>query len=234
MLSTLLSGNFTMQQIFANIFAVLMVVFLILPFHEWAHAITAYCLGDKSIKATGRLTINPLSHIDPIGALMLLLIGFGWAKPVPINPNYFKHPKLGMAITAFMGPFANLVAAFVGMLIYNFIALNFPDVLFNSTEFASMQPSFVWYFFSYYVSINISLAVFNLIPIPPLDGSKVLFLFLPNRAVEFMYRYQRVFYMVLFVLLWVGALNGVLGFFTGWVGNGISWLAELPFKPFMH
>ena len=110
MLRTLLSGNFSMEEIFADILAVLAIVFLILPFHEWAHAQTAYLLGDKGIKARGRLSLNPLSHIDPIGALMLLLVGFGWAKPVPVDPRHFKHPKFGMAITALMGPVANVLA----------------------------------------------------------------------------------------------------------------------------
>ena len=110
MLSQLLSGNFTIQTIIAEILAVLVIIFLILPFHEWAHAQTAYLLGDKGIKQRGRLSLNPLSHIDPVGALAMLFIGFGWAKPVPVDARYFKNPKVGMAITAFMGPVANLIA----------------------------------------------------------------------------------------------------------------------------
>ena len=163
MLLTLLKGNYSMEQIFAQILAVLMVVFLILPFHEWAHAFTASCLGDKGVKARGRLSLNPLSHIDPIGAVMLLLIGFGWAKPVPIDPSRFKHPKLGMAITALMGPVANIVAALVGLLIYNLVLVTAPNALFSDggsvlrggIMYIQRDPTILWYFLTFYCSVNI-------------------------------------------------------------------------------
>ena len=116
MLSLLLNGirngNLDFGSVIAEILAVLVIIFLILPFHEWAHAFTASLLGDKAVKGRGRLSINPLSHIDPMGALCMLLFGFGWAKPVPIDPRNFKNPKVGMAITAIMGPIANIVAGF--------------------------------------------------------------------------------------------------------------------------
>lgn len=226
MLSQLLRGQLTLDNAIAEILAVLLIIFLILPFHEWAHAQTAYVLGDKGIKKRGRLSLNPLSHIDPVGALFMLLVGFGWAKPVPVDPRYFKNPKVGMAITALMGPVANLVAGFAGMLIYYALWAFVPSFMFSTFG------GFVALFMSFYINVNVQLAVFNLLPVPPLDGSKILFTFLPDKAVEFCYRYQMFFFIALFALLSFGPLGVVLSYLSNGLLNGMSWLAKLPFTLF--
>ena len=227
MLSQLLSGHFNLASILAQVLAVLVIIFLILPFHEWAHAQTAYLLGDKGIKQRGRLSLNPLSHIDPIGALMMILVGFGWAKPVPVDSRYFKNPRVGMAITALMGPVANLVAAVAGMLVFQNIWAVSPNFLIQN-QFGV----YVLTFLVFYITVNVNLAVFNLLPIPPLDGSKIMFTFLPDKAVEFFYRYQMIFFAALFVLLWTGPLSYVLGFLSRWVSFGLYTLTALPFQAF--
>lgn len=224
MLSQLLRGQLTFQTAVAEILAVLVIIFLILPLHEWAHAQTAYLLGDKGIKERGRLSLNPLSHIDPIGALFMLFIGFGWAKPVPVDSRYFKNPKLGMGITALMGPVSNIVAGFVGMLVFYALLAFAPSFMFSE------GGSYVTTFLNFYITVNINLAVFNLLPIPPLDGSKVLFTFLPDKAVEFFYRYQMIFFALLFILIFTGPLSSVLSYLSGNLINGMSWLARLPFS----
>lgn len=227
MLSQLLSGHFNLASILAQVLAVLVIIFLILPFHEWAHAQTAFLLGDKGIKQRGRLSLNPLSHIDPIGALMMILVGFGWAKPVPVDSRYFKNPRVGMAITALMGPVANLVAAVAGMLVFQIIWAVSPNFLIQN-QFGV----YVLTFLVFYITVNVNLAVFNLLPIPPLDGSKIMFTFLPDKAVEFFYRYQMIFFAALFILLWTGPLSYVLGFLSRWVSFGLYTLTALPFQAF--
>lgn len=221
LLQLLLSGQLTFQTALTMILAGLVVIFLILPFHEWAHAFAAGLLGDKGIKQRGRLTLNPLSHIDPIGALCIIFIGFGWAKPVEIDPRYFKNPKVGMGLSALAGPVANFVAALAGGLIINGILVFSPSFLITGIG------QYVYWFFIYYVAINVSLAVFNLIPIPPLDGSKIMFMFLPDKAVNFFYRYENIFFFVLFFLVWRDILP--VSYISSLISEFVFTVTELPF-----
>jgi len=216
------SGDFF--SIVIHILAILMIIFLVLPFHEWAHAWVASLLGDTSIKYRGRLSLNPLSHIDYMGALCLLLFGFGWAKPVPVDDRNFKNPKVGMAIVALAGPAANIVAGIVGGLV--FFALVYLAPGFAVTTVGS----YVMMFLQYYVVINCSLAVFNLIPIPPLDGSKILFAVLPDRWVYKIYQYQQAFSMILIVLLFIGVLDIPLSILQSGLMGFVNFICALPFK----
>lgn len=228
MIFSLLSGNLTLQSVIAQILAVLVIIFLVLPFHEWAHAFVAYKLGDKSIKYRGRLTLNPIEHIDPMGALFLLLFGYGWAKPVEVDSSAFKNPKAGMAITAAAGPVSNILAAMVGGLILNALYAFAPGFLFASTVGA-----YIYIFLSYFISVNITLAVFNILPIPPLDGSKVLFAFLPDKAVMFFYRNQRYISIILMVLVFVGILDVPISFLSNIIYKFVMSVTGLPFTPFI-
>lgn len=225
MLFSLLRGNLDFTAALTQVLAILVIVFLVLPFHEWAHAFTALKLGDTSVKYRGRLTLNPMAHIDPFGALALLLFGFGWAKPVPIDPRNFKNPKLGMGVVALMGPVANIVAAIVGGLIFHAIAA-FAPAFFTGEGFGYYLNLFL----VFYIQINVSLAVFNLLPIPPLDGSKILFVFLPDRAVAWFYRYQNIISIVLIALLWMGVLSIPLNFLSKYVLTFVNWITALPFS----
>lgn len=224
MLRNIISGQgVDMGALIAQILACLFIIFLILPFHEFAHGWAANKLGDPTAKYAGRLTFNPLASVDMMGAIFLLLFGFGWAKPVPVDTRYFKKPKRDMALTALAGPAANVLASFVGAVLLYLITFltrgNYPD--------------FVGYFLGAYVTINISIAVFNLLPLPPLDGSRILGAFLSDRALQVYYRYQNIIMLLLFVLLFTGVLSRPLGILQVWLTKGVSFLASLPFRPFL-
>lgn len=182
-----------------------------LTVHELSHGLAAYKLGDPTAKLNGRLTLNPLSHVDWIGLFLLLAVGVGWAKPVPVDPRYFRKPKQGMALTALAGPVSNFVLAVLAMLISKVIYLYAPysaamDVVFSFCLY-TLAP------------LSIGLGVFNLIPIPPLDGSKVLAAFLPDRQYITLMRYERYGIVVLLVLSFVGIgssliSRGILGIYS--------------------
>ncbi len=210
-------------MVLAQVISVLFVIFCILPLHEFAHGWVANKLGDPTAKLEGRLTMNPLASVDIPGALFLLLFGFGWAKPVPVDPRYFKKPKRDMALTALAGPLSNLLASLAGALIYVALILFAPKNAFVS--FVSMA-------LSYYVLVNISLAVFNLIPVPPLDGSRILSAFLSDRAMSFYLRYQSQLSLFLMLLLFTGALSGPLGAAQNLLARLILTVAQLPFRLF--
>ncbi len=225
-------GNINFLEIVMHIVAVLIIIFVVLPFHELAHGFIASKLGDDTAKRQGRLTFNPFQHIDPIGSLCLLLVGFGWARPVPVNMYKLRNPKRDMALVALAGPVANLIAAFVGSLLLNLwtvlLVLKFGDVS-DAVWFRA-----VTYFLSYYVSVNVGLAVFNLIPLPPLDGSKILGAFLPDHLYEKQLENEQQLSWVLIALVMLGIVDKIMTIPTEIVSGLINGLALLPFLLFIR
>ena len=177
-------------------------VFLCLTVHETCHGLAAYALGDPTSKRERRLSLNPLHHIDWFGLAAMLLVGFGWAKPVPVDMRYFKKPKQGMALTALAGPASNLLLSVLLLFAARLVLEHYVDTALcaGALDFLLMTA---------YMSIGLGL--FNLIPISPLDGSKVLFSFLPDRAYMTLMRYEKYGMALLFVLVWLGVGDNILG-----------------------
>ena len=202
------------------------IVLLALCLHETAHGYVAYKLGDPTARSLGRLTLNPLKHLDPIGFLCMLGFGFGWAKPVPINTRYFKNPKRDMAICGLAGPVSNILLSlvFAALLrVFYESALHLP----LATE-QSWYVAYLIYNFLYLgIRLNIGLAVFNLLPIPPLDGSRLLTAILPWRIASKLIQYEQFIAIALMAALWIGVLDPVLNFFTSGLLNVIYLLFGL-------
>ena len=199
----------------------LIVALIALPIHECAHGYAAYRMGDYTAKRQGRLTLNPLAHFDPIGTLAIILFGFGWAKPVPINPLNFENPKKGMMISSLAGPMSNIGLALVSMAIYKFTII--PAYMAGSGAFLSTVQTFLFYM----ININITLGVFNLLPIPPLDGSRIATYFLPQHVYFKIMRYENIIFIALMVALWFGVLDGPINF----VSNAVTGILDFVTRP---
>lgn len=172
-------------------------ILIALTVHEFSHAYSAYLLGDTTAKQYGRLTLNPLSHIDIVGFLMLIFFRFGWAKPVPINPSNFSNRKMGYFLVSIAGPFSNVILAIITTLIM-------------AVAIRLQLNVFIYNMLYYAIFINLVLAVFNLFPIPPLDGSKILLAVLPHSMEQKYYQLQKYSYILLIALVYFGVINRVL------------------------
>lgn len=186
----------------------LLAVLFCLTVHETCHGLAALALGDPTAKRQHRLSLNPLRHIDWFGLLMMLVAGFGWARPVPVNPNYFKKPRQGMALTALAGPASNLLLALLLLIPARLIYTYAHYSVFNQTALDFLTST---------AALSIGLGLFNLIPIPPLDGSKVLTVLLPERAYRWLMRYERFGIFALWLLVALGVGGRYMSLAIRWV-----------------
>ncbi len=196
--------------------------------HEMAHGLVSYKLGDPTPKRDGRLTMNPLAHLDPIGTIMMVFFHFGWAKPVMVNPAYYRDRKKGMALVAFAGPAANLVMAMASMLL-----LGAMIVISAHVRIPEAVSSVIIYALQLFAIRNIGLAVFNLIPFPPLDGSRILGLIIPDRYYYKLMQYERYSMILLMILCVTGVFSGIIGRGAYAVYNVMLKLVTLVFGKFV-
>lgn len=205
----------------------LIIALISLPVHECAHGYAALRMGDHTAERQGRLTLNPLAHFDMLGTTAIILFGFGWAKPVPINPLNFENPKKGMMISALAGPLSNIGLAFLAMVLYKLSFI--PAYMGIGGAFLLTVQTFLVYM----ISINITLGVFNLMPIPPLDGSRIATYFLPQRIYFKIMQYENIIFVVLMLVLWFGLLDEPISFVSSavmdmldYVTRPVDWLTS--------
>ncbi len=201
-------------------------ILIALTVHEVAHGYAAYRLGDPTARNLGRLSLNPLKHLDPIGTLCMLLAGFGWAKPVPINTRNFKNPRRDMALSALAGPVSNVLLGFAGVLLQA-IFLKLFGVFPPTAERTAYIYQITIIFFAMFTSLNIGLAIFNLLPVPPLDGSRIFYIFLPPRLYFGIMKYERYISLAIMLALISGVLDRPLSFAMNGIINGMWYIVRL-------
>lgn len=201
----------------------LIVLFMVIPVHEFAHAWSATKMGDDTPRYQGRLTLNPFAHIDPLGAVCMVLTGFGWGRPVQVNPLRFRKYRKGMALCAAAGPISNLIVAFFGMIVYKIANAAYLLALPEAVS-TGKTPAVYWIMLIlyYFTAINVGLAIFNLLPIPPLDGSKILSYFTGPKIDRFIAQYQ-MYISIAFILL---VFSPVLRTPLGWIQDGMMWVMD--------
>ena len=217
MIFDLISGG--LENALIQLLLFVPIALLALTFHEFAHGFVANKLGDPTAKNLGRLSLNPVKHLDLMGTLMILIVGIGWAKPVPINSRYFKRPKRDMALTALAGPLMNLIIAFVGVTLYSLFIRFFPLRILSGIQFSVISAFF--YILSY---LNCYFALFNLLPIPPFDGSRIAFVLLPDKFYWGVMKHERVIMMVtlLAIILLSGTGYNPLSMASEWIISQIQ------------
>ena len=211
-------------QSLAEIVVIVLSSLICITFHELSHGYVAFRLGDPTAKRSGRLSVNPIKHIDPAGLVMMVLFRFGWAKPVPVDMRYFKKPKRDMALTALAGPLSNVILAFAAIVL--FYAIQLLLIVSRPSQGLLLFGNYLLMFFRYTALLSVGLAVFNLIPIPPLDGSKILFSVLPDRAWLKLMRLERYSMILLIALLYLDVLDPILLFLRGHLLSILTYFPE--------
>ncbi len=230
MLLDILSGDFSVWTLVSLLVSVPIVLFS-LSFHEFAHAWAADKLGDSTARWHGRLTLNPFRHLDLVGTLSMIAFGIGWAKPVPVDVRNFRNPKKGMALTGLAGPVSNLILSFAGILCYRILnaVTKLGGYLSHGNYIGNIYGilDVVALFLIIFSQMNAYLAVFNLIPVPPFDGSRIFYFLLPDKWYFSVMRYERVIMIVMLVLLATGILTPVISAVSDGVLSAFDFVIRL-------